>query len=285
MSELITISNGILTAQISSIGAEIQSIKKDGEELIWNGDPAFWTGRAPILFPICGGLKDDKFVYEGKEYSLEKHGFARHKNFEVESVGEKEVTFLLRSDEDVLKMYPFKNELRITYTLIDNKVDVKYAVTNTGDKKMYFSIGAHEAYACPEGIDEYSLIFECEEDIRHTHADGNLLVYENELIAEKTTELPIKTEYFSVDALILLGLKSRVVTLRSRKTGRKVILDFNGFDDFLVWTKPGAKYLCLEPWAGLPDYIDSDYDITHKPEILEADVGETVIKTHIIEFA
>lgn len=284
MSELITISNGVLTAQISTLGAEIQSIKKDGEELMWQGDPAFWTGRAPVLYPICGGLKDDKFVFEGKEYFLEKHGFARHKDFKVESVEDDKVTFLLASDSESLKIYPFENELRITYTLIDNKVDVKYAVTNTGNKKMYFSIGAHEAYACPEGIEEYSLIFEHKEDLRHTHSDGNLLIEEDELVAENTNELPVKTKYFEIDALILLGLKSRVVELKNRKTGRKVILDFNGFDDFLVWTKPGAKYLCLEPWAGLPDYVDSDYDITHKPEILEADVGETVTKTHIITF-
>ncbi len=284
MSELVTISNGILTAQISTLGAEIQSVKKDVQELIWQGDPAFWTGRAPVLYPICGGLKDDKFVYEGEEYILKKHGYARCKEFAVEKAEKEKVTFLLPSNSETLKCYPFENELRITYTLIDNMIDVKYEITNKGDKKMYFSIGAHEAYSCPEGIEEYSLIFEQKEDIRHTHCEGNFLIYEDELIAENTNEIPIKTEYFEIDALILLSLKSRVVSLMNRKTGRKVTLDFNGFDYFLVWTKPGAKYLCLEPWAGLPDYANSDYDITKKPGILKAESGETVVKTHIIKF-
>ena len=148
---------------------------------------------------------------------------------------------------------------------------------------LYFSIGAHEAYACPEGIEEYSVIFECKEDIRHTLNAGNLLLHEDTLILENTNELPLKTEYFEIDALILLSLKSRKASLKHRKTGRTITLDFDGFDSFLIWTKPGAGYVCLEPWAGIPDFDDSDYDITHKPEIIEAEAGETVIKTHTIE--
>ncbi len=283
MSKEITISNDVLTATISTLGAELQSIIKDGREIMWNGDPAFWNGRAPVLFPICGGLKDDKFIFKGKEYTLEKHGFARLKEFEVESTGVDTVTFLLKSDSETLKVYPFENELRITYTLLGNKLDVKYAVTNLTNDNMYFSIGAHEAYACPEGIEEYSVIFDEREDIRHTLNEGNLLVHKDTLILENTNEIPLKTEYFEIDALILLGLKSRKATLKHRKTGRCINLDFNGFDSFLIWTKPGAGYVCLEPWAGLPDFVDSDYDITHKPEILEAKAGETVVKTHIIE--
>ena len=149
---------------------------------------------------------------------------------------------------------------------------------------MYFSIGAHEAYACPEGIEEYSVIFEQTEDIVHTLNEGNLLKREDTVILENTNEIPLKTEYFEIDALILLNLKSRKASLKHRKTGRTINLDFEGFDSFLIWTKPGAGYVCLEPWAGLPDFVDSDYDITHKPEILVADAKETVVKTHIIEF-
>lgn len=283
MSKEITISNGILTATISTLGAELQSLKKGERETIWDGDPKFWSGRAPVLFPICGGLKDDKFIFKGQEYTLEKHGFARLKEFEVENAGEATATFLLKSDDETLKAYPFENELRITYTLVDNKLDVKYAVTNLSSDNMYFSIGAHEAYACPEGIEEYSVIFEQNEDIRHTLNAGNLLVREDTLILENTNELPLKTEYFEIDALILLSIKSRKASLKHRKSGRTITLDFNGFDSFLIWTKPGAGYVCLEPWAGLPDFVDSDYDITHKPEIIEAKARETVVKNHIIE--
>ena len=81
MAEQIKISNGEITAVISTRGAELKSVVKNGREFIWEGDPNVWAGQAPLLFPICGGLKDDKYVLGGNEYTLEKHGFARFKEF------------------------------------------------------------------------------------------------------------------------------------------------------------------------------------------------------------
>ena len=55
---LITIKNEALTVDISTIGAEMQSVREaDGTERLWQGDPAFSAGRAPVMFPVCGGLK------------------------------------------------------------------------------------------------------------------------------------------------------------------------------------------------------------------------------------
>lgn len=280
---LVTISNGILTVEISTLGAEIQSVKKNGEEFFWNGDPTVWSDRAPVLFPICGGLRDDKYVFEGKEYSLEKHGYARNKEFEIISEGKDTASFLLKSSEDDLKKYPFENELKITYTLEGIKVCVEYAVTNTGSGDMYFSIGAHEAYACPNGVSEYSVIFEKEEDFDSVIPNGNLLEYKTINYGKNTRELQIKDEYFEIDALIFTNLKSRKATLKNRFTGQIINVEFDGADYFLIWTKPGAKYLCLEPWSGVPDYVDSDYDITKKPGIIKAAKGETIIKKHSFE--
>lgn len=280
---LVTISNEVLTVEISTLGAEIQSVKKNGKEFFWNGDPAVWSGRAPVLFPICGGLRDDKYVFEGKEYSLEKHGYARNKEFEVISKENDTASFLLKSCEEDLKKYPFENELKITYTLVGSKVCVEYAVTNTGSGDMYFSIGAHEAYACPNGVSEYSVIFEKEEDFDSVIPNGNLLEYKTVNYGKNAHELQIKDEYFEIDALIFTNLKSRKAMLKNRVTGQVISVEFDGADYFLIWTKPGAKYLCLEPWSGIPDYVDSDYDITKKTGIIKAAKGETIIKKHSFE--
>ena len=85
MEQRVTIQNKELTVEISSLGAEIKSVKKDGVQMMWSGDPAVWNGVAPILFPICGSLKEDKYQYEGREYTLSKHGFIKYTLFEVES--------------------------------------------------------------------------------------------------------------------------------------------------------------------------------------------------------
>ena len=157
MSKEIVLQNDKLKVTVTTKGAEMLSAVKDGKEQIWEGDPSVWAGRTPILFPICGGLRDDKFIYLGKEYTLEKHGFARHKEFEVESAEKEKVVFLFKSSDETKKGYPFDFEFRVIYTLDGDRLVICYDVKNTTDGDMYFTTGAHEGYACPEGIENYSI--------------------------------------------------------------------------------------------------------------------------------
>ena len=62
MAQQITIANDKVRAVISTIGAELKSLTKDNEEILWEGNPDVWAGQAPVLFPMCGGLKDDKYL-------------------------------------------------------------------------------------------------------------------------------------------------------------------------------------------------------------------------------
>ncbi len=282
MAEQVTIKNKNISVTIAARGAELQNITKNGVEYLWEGDPAVWASRAPILFPICGGLKDDTFILDGEKYSIKKHGYVRYETFEVESVEPERVVFLLRSDEKSMAQFPFVYEFRVIYTLTENGVDIEYAVKNKSEKEMYFSVGAHEGFACPEGIEEYSIIFEKEEELDSTILDGNYLTYETVNVGKNTVELPLKTEYFLKDALVFLNLRSRRATLLHRASGRKLTVDFEGFDTFLLWTFPNAKYICLEPWCGMPDFVDSDMDITHKKGIIALSAGSETVKKHSI---
>lgn len=284
MAKQLTISNERLSVTISAKGAEMKSIIMDGKERLWEGDGAVWSGQAPILFPICGGLKDDKFIFEGQEYKLPKHGFARGSEFEIESAGKDKAVFLLRSNEERLASYPFEFEFRVTYSLDETKINVQYSALNLSGKDMYFSVGAHEAYSCPEGIEEYSVIFEEPENLDSNILNGNLLEYETVNIGSNVRELPLKYEYFASDALVFLNLKSRKAALLNRNTGEKVEVEYDGFDYFLLWTKPGAKYICLEPWCGIQDFVDSDGDITNKRGIIRLSPDRICVKTHSILF-
>lgn len=279
---MVEITDGILTASISEKGAELKSLKKDGKELIWCADPAVWGNSCPVLFPLCGGLKEDKFIYEGSEYILGKHGFARGSIFKAEEVGKDSAVFLLASNADTLQSYPFEFELRVKFRLENGSLSTTYEVKNPGKKTMYFSVGAHEGYACPEGIEEYSVVFEQEEDFLSTELNGNLLEYKQTAACERSRTIDLKYDYFAVDALVFTGLKSRSAALKNNRTGSRIDLSFDGFDYFLLWTKPGAKYICLEPWCGIPDYIDSDYDITKKPGINALAAGEVFSRVHVI---
>ncbi len=284
MSKTVSISNGKLSVVISTKGAEMKSIKCGEKERLWEGNPAVWPGQAPLMFPVCGGLRDDKFVFEGKEYTLEKHGYGRHCEFELESSGADYAVFLLCSNENSHKYFPFDYELRVKYSLSDTRINIEYDVKNTSSTDMYFSIGGHEAYACPEGIEEYSVIFE-EEEVLDSHIlNGNLLEHKTINLGTNTRELPLKYEYFAVDAQVFLNLKSRRATLKNRKTGESLSVEFEGFDYFLLWTKPDAKYICLEPWCCCQDFVDSNYDITQKLGIIRLEPGKVCVKNHSIVF-
>ena len=284
MSEKLILSNSVIKAEFSTKGAELLSVIKDGKEKIWIGDPGVWAGRAPILFPICGGLKDDKYIYENQEYTLQKHGYIRFEEFEVESQSDTRLVFLHRYNDETLEHFPFRYEFRVIYTLENSTLTVEYNVKNLGDSCMYYSVGAHEGYYCPEGIEQYSIVFDKPEDLDRSFLTGNLLEYETVNIGKNVCELPLKYEYFAVDALVFLNIKSRKVLLKNRKTGEKIALEFEGHDFLLFWSKPGAKYLCMEPWCGCPDFIGSDYDFKNKKGIIKLLGKEEKTKTHRIVF-
>ncbi len=264
---MVVLNNGIIKVEIVETGAEIRRVTVNGEERFYDGNPEFWTGVAPVLFPICGGLKDDTYTINGKSYTIPKHGFARKSVFEVESSTDTSVTFLLKENEETLKVFPWTFELRIKYTVTGSRITVSYDVHNTSDSTMYMSIGSHEAYACPEGIEDYDVIFDKKETLKSFKVSGTSISREYDVVLKDGDTLPLYNKYFEIDALVFADVRSRFVTLRNRKTGKNVSVNFDGCDYLLIWTKPGAPYVCIEPWAGFPSYEDEGYELSQKEGI------------------
>jgi galactose mutarotase-like enzyme len=283
MKLMVSLKNNDITVDISPKGAELQSIRDASKtEYLWNGDKTYWAGRAPLLFPICGGLKDNTYRLSGQKYTLQKHGYARFSTFETERQTADTVTFLLRSDEESRITYPYDYELRVTYKLKGYSVEVGYTVTNLSCTDMYFSIGAHEGYACPEGIENYDILFPQNETLNSYMLDGNLLEHHSAPVLHESDMLKLKYDFFAVDALVFKELKSRSATLRNHLTGRGVRVDFDGFDYFLLWTKPGAPYICIEPWCGIQDSVDTDQEFVKKEGIQRIEREKSFRRTHTI---
>lgn len=279
------IKNEFLTVTIKSKGAEITSVKNtNGVEFMWEADPNVWGFSAPILFPICGGLREDKFFYKGKEYTLAKHGYARVKEFELESCSETDAVYLLRSDEESKKCYPFDYEFRAKFSLNKNSLAVTYEVTNLTDGEMYTSFGGHEAYACPGGIDGYTVTFDEVENLDAACLEGNHFNYETRSIGENTNTIALKDDYFKTDALAFLTLKSRGVVLSANDGSRKIRVEYPEHPYVLLWTTYKAPYLCIEPWLGMPDRVDANQQITDKEGIIKIEKGDKCVRTHTITF-
>jgi galactose mutarotase-like enzyme len=277
------IKNDVLCVTISTRGAEMHSVKYMGKERLFN-NPDVWGFHAPVLFPICSGLKNDRFIYGGKEYILNKHGYTRTTGFTLESNTDTSATYLLTSDETSKKVYPFDYELRITYTLDENRILTTYNIKNTGDNTMYFSIGSHEAYDCPEGVENYSVVFEYDEPLLNTSFDGTEMKYEKFSADINGNELHLSGDLFYNDALIFHNLKSKKATLKNNISGETATVEFPDCQFFLIWQKPHEKFICLEPWSGFTDWGTSDPDITKKPYATALDAGKTYQKQHIITF-
>ena len=82
--EMLHIASESLNAAINPFGAELSHLHAaDGRELMTDADPAFWRGRAPLLFPIVGALNGDTYRLNGRAYRMPKHGFARRQMFEL----------------------------------------------------------------------------------------------------------------------------------------------------------------------------------------------------------
>lgn len=263
-----TISNPILSAAINHLGAELVSLKNNeaATEYMWEGDPLYWAKHSPVLFPIVGTLKNNQYYYKGRNYSLPRHGFARDNTFELIDKTENSATFSLKATTKSLEVYPFNFELRIKYTLENKSLHITYTINNCDNSKLPFNIGAHPALALPGNFEDYALEFEKEEMLSY-----HLLA--NDLIADTTANLvaqnkvvPLHYDLFKNDALIFKKLASKtVVILKNNKPFIKV--SFPSFPHLGIWTKINAPFLCIEPWFGYSDTINSNGDLFEKEGI------------------
>lgn len=287
---MITIENQYLSAQIKPLGAELVSFfdKNSQQEFMWEGNPEFWGKTSPVLFPIVGTLKDNQFIFEGEKYTLSRHGFAREREFLVESNSEKEVIFLLVSDEKSRKIYPFDFEFRIKYCLIDTSLSVTYSVTNTGKKLIYFSVGGHPAFKIPfeKGTDyqDYYLEFnEIENSPRWDLTNDGLIKNQSSQFFENTNQIKLTKKLFYGDALVFNDLKSHQVSIKSEKTDKKLTFDFTDFPYLGIWAAKNANFVCIEPWCGIADYENHNQEIAQKVGINELNVNELFEKTWSVE--
>ena len=251
-----TLSRGALDAAVQTRGGELVSLRRNGAEYIWGGDPAFWSGQNPILFPIVGSLKDGQVDIGGQTFSMSRHGFARHSEFTPVEQGGDFAVLELRESGETLERYPFPFSLRVRHQLLADGFSTAFTVENTGASPLPFCIGAHTAFRCPlregEHFEDYHLVFARREDA------STLLLTPEGLVRGGAEEpmlsggvLPLDYDIFRrLDTVIFRQLQSGSVSLVHRETGHGVKMDFSQFPIAAFWTKPGAPFLCLEPWQG-----------------------------------
>jgi galactose mutarotase-like enzyme len=271
----IRIASPALTAEVDPAGAELSLLRDaSGQDFLWDAGPA-WPRHSPVLFPIVGKLADDAYRHARRTYPLRQHGFARDRAFTLTDHAESRCSFRLEDDAATRAIYPFRFALEIHYAVEDARLRVDYRLTNPGDGTLPASLGAHPAFRWPlPGSDgaPHAILFEAPEPAPVRRLAQGLLRTRPEPSPVQGRRLDLKEDLFTADALILDGVASRSLDY-GPPGGPCVRFAFHGFDVLGLWSKPGAGFLCIEPWSGFHSPEDWEGEFADKPGMLAIPPG------------
>jgi galactose mutarotase-like enzyme len=273
------IANAQLAVEIAPLGAELQSITSaDGASWLWHGDPQWWTGRAPLLFPVVGKSPDGAVTIEGKRYPMAPHGFARRSTFEVAAARPDRATLILKASAATRESFPFNFVLSVTYQLEGSSLLTTVEVANLDERAMPFGFGFHPAFVwpLPGGAGRRHLLklaAPAAPDYVQLNADG-LILPEKHASPFVAGEMTLDPAQFGNDALIFPDGVGNGIGFAA-EGGASVVLSWSNLPNFAVWTKPGAPYLCLEPWHGTAPALGGGDALSDRPSTTTLASGAT----------
>ncbi len=279
---LISIASPHLSAAIDPLGAELFRLRDaDGRELMTDADPAFWRGHAPLLFPIVGRLNGDVLRIDGVDYPMKQHGFARRSRFTLIEHSASKAVFLLEDSVETRAVYPRAFALRASYEIQDATLSITIDIENReADRSLPASFGFHPAFAWPlpygQPREDHRIVFEAEEADSIRKLTASLVDPAPRPSPLDGRTLALTNTLFSADALIWDQIRSQSVRYGA-PAGPQLRVDFPDTPMLGIWTKPGAAFVCIEPWHGLADPVGFTGDMADKPGMMHLAPGEVRI--------
>ncbi|MEA4826698.1 MAG: hypothetical protein VB130_08715, partial [Clostridium sp.] len=141
-------------------GGIVNQFKVNNQDILYRDDESVYDHKAiiragiPILFPICGNLDNDTYNVEGRKYSIKNHGFSRDFPWKVEDIWIKEqeasIVISQESNQDTLKVFPFKYKLIYKYTLKSDALEIEATFINSDNVSFDFYAGFHPYFYIPD---------------------------------------------------------------------------------------------------------------------------------------
>lgn len=271
------IANPYLALEVSSLGAEMQSLTtSDGKAWLWDGDARFWSGRSPILFPMVGRAPDNRVHIAGKSYEMAQHGFARRSEFVLAAQDDTMCRFELRASETSRVAYPFDFVLSLIHRVDGRRLTVSAEVENRDSQPMPFGLGFHPAFVWPlpdaAGKRHTVTLDNGAEPARAGLEEG--LIKPGKLASSfKSGRLALDQALFVADALVFPEGAGTGLTYAA-EGGPALKFFFENLPNLALWQKPGAPFICIEPWHGLAAEAGGSDDLAKRPYSLSLQPGE-----------
>jgi galactose mutarotase-like enzyme len=289
---VIELQHGGLQARIAPLGAELQSLRRGTDEFLWQPQAGVWQQTAPWLFPFIGRMKDGGYLHRGQRYAMPLHGFAAKLPFDVLEQSPSHARLELLSSPATRQHFPFAFSLRVQYRLEADGLRIDVELGNERAEPLPFALGFHPGFALPlqagEGLDAWSLQFEQPEadEVWRLCSEPppyGLLNVDGEPMSWTTPAcLQLRGDLFARDALFFKQIRSRWVALVHRERGERLRLHLGGAPQLGLWARPGAPYVCIEPWWGHDDDADASIVLAEKRQLLALQAGRLFAKSFVL---
>lgn len=270
-----TISNAHLAISVNTEGAELCSLvrKTDNEELLWQGDAQYWNGQSPILFPTVGNSYEQTIRHEGKSYPMPKHGLVRSMDFTLIEQTADRLTLCVESNEETRLHYPFPFRLTVCYALHGHDLEITFRITNPGESRMPFLLGAHPGFRLPDfhaedKVHGYLGFNVADKLVSLGLKPGGFVWREGSFDVPLNEEsmLPLTNTTFECDTILDDTNRLRSCSLYGKDERPVVSLRFDA-PVLALWAPCGgcAPFVCIEPWWGLCDEFEYRGEFGQRP--------------------
>ncbi|ARM15593.1 MULTISPECIES: aldose 1-epimerase family protein [Rhizobium] len=268
MPSSVRIGNQHLAVDVSSLGAEMQALTSDdGRSWLWTGDAAYWTGRSPILFPIVGKAPDDMLAIGVTVYPMAQHGFARRSEFSLAASTPTMCRHELSASAATQAVYPFDFLLAVEHAVEGRTLTVAAEVSNRDVRPLPFGLGFHPAFLWPlPGAAGRTHTVTLDNE-----GEPELLRLEVGLIDPVPLPSPfdkgrlvLDHAMFEKDAMIFPKGAGEGLCYGA-ESGPALRFRFENLPNLALWTKPGAPFLCVEPWHGTAAEAGGSSELSQRP--------------------
>jgi galactose mutarotase-like enzyme len=225
-------------------GALVSAIAVNGVDLLYleaatlDSPTGAVRGGIPLLFPFAGELQDGLLLASGTR--IGRHGFGRRKPWQIVTCTDDTIAMRLLPDADTRAEYPFEFEATEVVTALPDGVRIDLHVENHGGQPLPIAPGWHPYFPCPS-------------DLKRSCLDQVLAPSDYASVDPVACDANIPSPEGGTLAFALPGVGTITLTFT------------DALKTLEVWTLPGKDFVCIEPWCGKSNAINTADRVTITP--------------------